>query len=171
MTRGQPERDLSSPSYTVAVVMERRRKSGGRWSRDHWQALGIVMNDGKGASGAGGTLIRQDAEREQYLYRGFSLALHRDEAESYYYNLLSERPGVFIICREDPVDNRVVPVLTRISHYEAEAYLEAGDEVHAVPMPPEIYRWVERFVLDRYQPEIKKARKRENWHGQIHGAR
>lgn len=160
----QPERIAQLRCYKIAVVMEKRRVTQGRWRTEHWQALGVVVDHGEPTRWDAALPIHRNEGTEQYLRRGFSLELHRDEAESYYYNLLSAHPSVFVICREDPATGRVEPVLTRVSHYEAQAYLEAGDEVHAVSMPPDIYRWVERFVVDNYQPEVKKARKRENWH-------
>jgi hypothetical protein len=35
--------------------------------------------------------------------------------------------------------------------------------VYAVPMPPELYRWCELFVLNHYVPEQKKKRRLKNW--------
>jgi hypothetical protein len=41
--------------------------------------------------------------------------------------------------------------------------MEVEEDVFSVPMPAEIYRWVENFVLQHYVPERRKKRKREDW--------
>jgi hypothetical protein len=61
-------------------------------------------------------------------------------------------------------------LLVSASFDEAHAYLEAEGDAEAVPMPPEIYQWVERFVLKHYVPERKVKRKRRNWSEDSHGA-
>jgi len=35
--------------------------------------------------------------------------------------------------------------------------------VFSVPMPKQVIEWVERFVMDYYDPVIKKKRKRQDW--------
>jgi hypothetical protein len=41
--------------------------------------------------------------------------------------------------------------------------METDEIVETVAMPPELYRWAERFVLEHYVPEKRKKRKRDNW--------
>ena len=57
------------------------------------------------------------------------------------------------------------PTMVSLSFDEAHAYLESEQEVFAVPVPPEIYRWAEAFVLSHYVPEKKIKRKLKNWRG------
>jgi hypothetical protein len=50
-----------------------------------------------------------------------------------------------------------------MSFDEAHAYLEGEDEIYAVDVPPELYRWTESFVISNYFPERKRKRKLRNW--------
>ena len=54
--------------------------------------------------------------------------------------------------------------LLTLSFDEAHAYLEGDENLYTVPMPPEIYRWVEAYVLAHYVPEKRTKRKRRDWH-------
>jgi hypothetical protein len=53
--------------------------------------------------------------------------------------------------------------MVTLSYDEAAAYTEVEEEVFAVPMPPEVYRWVENYVLEHYVPEKRRKRKRVDW--------
>ena len=112
-------------------------------------------------SGIRKQLIHSDADSEQFLWTGFAINLHTDAAESYYFNLMGEKPSVFVVCRLE--HGRLQPFLVTCSYDEADAYMEVDESVSAVAMPPEIYRWCEAFVLAHYVPEKKRKRKRDNW--------
>ena len=100
----------------------------------------------------------------QFLYTGFTLKLHKDEVESYYFNLMGERPSIFVICSEDE-SGQLTPFLATPSYDEATAHTEVEEHVFSLPIPPEVYRWIEQFVLEHYRPTRKKKRKRANWKG------
>jgi hypothetical protein len=71
-------------------------------------------------------------------------------------------PSVFVVCRpEDSGELRTVHVTP--SHDAAEAYMQGDGQVFAVAMPPEVYRWVEAYVLEHYVPEKRQKRKRDAW--------
>ena len=89
------------------------------------------------------------------------MSLHKDDSESYYFNLMGEKPSVFVVCRLE--HGRLRPFLVTLSYDEAASYMEVDESVSAVAMPPEIYRWCEAFVLTHYVPEKKRKRKRDNW--------
>ena len=135
-------------------VRENARVSG------RWDVAGAV--GGKTGDTVGQKLIHDDGEVRQYLCSGLRVELYRDDADSYYYNLMGERPSLFVICRQD-AGAALHPVLLTLSYDETVSYLEVDDAVYSVPMPPDIYRWVERFVLMHYVPEKKKKRKRDDW--------
>jgi hypothetical protein len=46
---------------------------------------------------------------------------------------------------------------------EASAHLEGDEQVFATPIPPEIYKELERFVVEYYVPRPRRKRKRKNW--------
>ncbi len=60
------------------------------------------------------------------------------------------------------------PVLVTLSFDAGQAYLEGDETVYNVPLPPELYRATEAFVLAHYVPEKKNKRKLENWKEQAH---
>ena len=43
------------------------------------------------------------------------------------------------------------------------AYLEGDEQVYAVEIPPELYKWTEAFVLTHYIATKKTKRKLTNW--------
>lgn len=150
--------------FPLSIVMERIKVLHGKWEDERWQASGILVG-GHISSGHGPDhVIYQDALSTQTLCSGFELKLHKDEGESYYYNLLSDHPSLFVVCRRDETDNHLFPVLVTASYDEAAAYFESEDEVFTVPMPAEVYRWVEAYVLQNYAPEPRRKRKRQEWH-------
>ena len=154
--------DPSLPDrFSVAVLIE-RRPGVSRWQPLVWVPVGLVA--GAVAEGRGNEPLRMsgDGDAELTLWRGFAVKLHRDEAESYYYNLLSPDPQAFIVMRKDE-SSRPFPALVTLSFDEANAYAEGDDDVEAVSMPPELSRWVEAFVIDNYVPEKRIKRKRRAW--------
>ena len=144
--------------------MERREVQQGRWSLPKWEAVGVLAGEHARAAGAGKTLIRSDAGREQYLWGGFALELFKDGAENYWYNLVGERPLLYIVCRYDAEnEDELVPILVTVDCGEADMHAEADDDVFAVAMPAEVYQWLEQYVVKNYVPRERKKRKRKNW--------
>jgi hypothetical protein len=43
-----------------------------------------------------------------------------------------------------------------VSYSEASSWMDGGEEVDRVPMPPELYAWVSDFVVQNYRPLPKK---------------
>ena len=106
----------------------------------------------------------QDGEIEHYLVTGLTIQLHPDECESYYHNLMSPEPGCFIVAEQnDDPDEMPVPYLASLSFDEAHAYLEGDEQVYSVPIPPELYKWAEAYVLTHYIAVRKTKRKLRNW--------
>ena len=133
--------------------------SSSPWADVSWNAVGICAVAGD----------RTDTEKtvqhgkfEQYIYNDLKLRLFIDECESYYHNLMSPQPGCFIVARESD-NGRPVPFLVSLSFDEAHAYHEGDDLVYSVPVPAELYRWTEAFIIENYIPEKRKKRKRQNW--------
>jgi hypothetical protein len=107
--------------------------------------------------------MRESGAVREHLVGGLSLRLHRDECESYYHNLASPRPQVYVMSRPDEVDGAPDPFQVSACFDEANAYAETDDDVHPVDMPAEVHAWVERFVLSHYVPEPRVKRKRRDW--------
>lgn len=150
--------------WPANVLMARRPVADNRWIDHRWEAVGIVLGEGM-AQGAdpGRTVLRRDGVQE-VLHKGFSVELHKDECESYYHNLQAPRPCCYVLTRPGEADGVPEPFLISVSFDEANAYQETDDvDAFPVDMPPELYRWMEAFVLSHYAPEPRRKRKRSNW--------
>jgi hypothetical protein len=155
--------------FPVAVIMQRSPSIVSKWSEYQWQAVGITVVDNNSDEVEGPLLIHEQGETQQYLYRGFNVRLQLDECESYYHNLMSPNPRGYVVARENE-EEVPEPFLVSMSFDEAHAYLEGDEEVYDIDIPPELYRWVEAYVLAHYVAVKRKKRKRQDWKNQ-HGSR
>jgi hypothetical protein len=133
-----------------------------RWQEGYWQVTGVVAGERSGNDADSGRQLHAATQGQQYLWTGLNVKLFRDDAESYYYNLVSDTPRVFIICSQ-VAGEPPQPVIATLSYGEATSYMETDELVESVDMPPELYRWAEQFVLEHYVPVKRKKRKRDNW--------
>lgn len=155
-------------SFKISVIME-SRPTENKWVDEVWDAVGLVALSNKDTD-AGvveeAKLVEQGGVK-QLIYSGLTIRLFLDECESYYHNLMSPEPGCFIVAREEDEEGEPsdvpIPVLVTLSFDEAHAYLEGDDTVYAVPIPSELYQWVEAYVLENYEAEKRIKRKRKNW--------
>ena len=149
--------------FPVSLVMQRRMKQNGPWSYPHWTVLGAVAGQASATQREQRRRLRLGRDgAEEGIWSGLRLALYRDAAESYWYNLVGRQPSLFVVCRPDP-DGEAAPCVVTADYDEAGAYMEADDAVHAVPMPPEIHRWLEEYVMTHYRPAPPKKRRRKSW--------
>lgn len=160
----QPHLDDPLPSrFPVGVVLE-SRPSISQWVDQIWAAVAVmVVGEPWRFKQDAPQLIQQSGSVTRYLRAGLWLQLYPDECESYYHNLMSPEPSCFVIAHSEGCDVMPDPFLVSMSYDEAHAYLEGEDEIYAVPIPAELYRWVEAFVLRNYAPEKRVKRKRKNW--------
>jgi hypothetical protein len=149
-------------SFPVSVILERREIERGPLTVPQWGIVGVVAGDEVAASGPRCTIVHSDSERTEYLWPGFQVVLYKDCADSYWYNLTAAAPSLFVICHEDD-ECELAPVLVSANYDEAGAYMEADDLVLSAPMPPEVYQWIERYVVENYVPQAPRKRKRERW--------
>jgi len=151
----------------VSVLMERRLARVGQWQQYQWECVAVVAGEDIARGDAATTLVSDDGERARFMFSGLELAMHRDGCESYWYNLQSENPYLFVVCflDEEAQDEAMAvdPVIVTASQDEANAHMEAEDLVFSVPMPSQVVQWLERYVVNHYLPETKKKRKRRDW--------
>jgi hypothetical protein len=160
-----PEQDQQVPfdqGFPVAVVLGYRPQAADPPDGPAGEVVGVVAGAATEGAGVSRLLIHSGPGGEQYLWTGFRLQLHRDGAESYYFNLVSDRPSVFVICRPGR-DGRLKPALLTLGYDEAAAYMEVDELVARVAMPAEVYRWAESFVMQHYVPQRKNKRRRDDW--------
>lgn len=151
-------RAKAAETFPLSILMCYRQSQQQRWSVGQWIVGGVVT----GQHGTEPHPVHADAPNE-VLWPGFKVQLFIDAAESYYCNLMADKPSVFVLCRHDEADDQLTPCLATVSYDEATSYMEVDEHVFSVPMPPEMYRWLEAFVLKHYVPEEKKKRKRVDW--------
>ena len=138
---------MDKPSFPLAVVMQWRRLNN-RWVEGAWEPWSVLPGE-RGETSP--RVLVAEPDLAQWLYPGFRLVLHRDEAAGYHFNVTAQDPRVFVLWRED--GERGVPLEVTASYDEASRWLDAGHSVDGVAMPREIYAWVGRYVEDNYRPE------------------
>ena len=119
----------------------------------------VVISGNRNADEVELTLINEDDGVSQYLYVGFDIDLFKDDLESYTANLRAHKPSVFVICEHGDEIDEIRP----LSYDEMASYVEVDEPVFDIPIPSDIYHWVESFVLENYRPEERKKRRREKW--------
>ena len=140
---------MSKPNFQVAVVMQRRAVQN-RWIDCVWDPSGVLASDERGEP----RQLRDEPGLSQWLHPGFTLQLHRDEAEGYYLNVSGPAPSVFVLWRMD--EERGLPLDVTVSSEEAGRWLDGGHSVDRVAMLPAIFAWVGDYVEHNYRPEPKK---------------
>jgi hypothetical protein len=121
-----------------------------RWIDCVWEPSGVLASDERG----GPRQLRDEPGLSQWLHPGFTLQLHRDEAEGYYLNVSGPAPSVFVLWRMD--EDRGLPLDVTVSSEEAGRWLDGGHSVDRVAMLPAIFAWVGDYVEHNYRPEPKK---------------
>jgi len=149
-------REIAIP---VSVLTFRQETAGG----PRFGVTGVVATSVSSGGGPGCTVLRVQGDTTHYLWSGHAIQLYRDAVESYYFNLVGERPAVFVIC--DQREDSLKPALVTLSYDDASSHMEVDEQVYSLPIPAEVYRMVEHFVLDHYVPEKKLKRKRDDWKG------
>lgn len=150
-----------SRTIPVGLVLE-RRKIDNPWQNYRWSAVSVIV----GAPDVGEwTLLEQGLDFERYHAATLPLTLYRKETESYKVNL-SGQPSVYVVLRnnDDPDSPyEVYPFLATASAYEAQDYLDSGEEtVESVPMPEGLIAWVQDFCDTHHEDEVFIKRKRSD---------
>lgn len=143
--------------------MERREKTRGRWSFTEWQVTGILPSHEHSGKSPVKTLVHKDDESQQYLWSDFVIELIKDGAESYWNNLMASKPVLFVVCRDDEDSGELAPFLVTANYDEIIGYQEVDDQVFTVSIPADIYRWLERFIVNHYIPPQRRKRQRVQW--------
>ena len=152
-------------SLPVSVILSRKTVSRGALSIPSWSAVAVLAGESLASDGARGTMVRDDGDEKHFLWTGLSLEFFRDSAQSYWSNLVGQRPALYVICHEQE-DGDLFPASVTADHDEAGATIEGSDPVFTVPIPPEIYLRLEEFVVEHHMPKPPRKRKRKNWTGE-----
>ena len=141
---------MHQPRFDVSVVMQRRRIEN-RWQSDMWEPVAVLPernpeNVPKRVSGSDGV--------ERWLFPELPVVLRREEAEGYYLNISTSQPRVFVMWQFE--EELGVPQEVSASYNDACSWLDAGEQVDSVAMPPEMYDAVSAFAREHYRPEPRK---------------
>ena len=153
----------SDTRFPVSVVIERREKKRSRWSYTEWKATAVLTGNTIENGRPEKHLLYEDAECRRYLWKNFVIELLKDGADSYWNNLMATNPALFVFCRADEETEEVEPFLVTANYDEIIGYLEVEDEVFSVPIPQQIYQWLERYIVNNYIPPERRKRRRVNW--------
>lgn len=148
--------------------MEGREKRRDRWSFVEWGAAGVLTGAEHLSDSSQRLVIHEEEGSRRILWTNFVIKLFKDAAESYWSNLMAEQPSMFIVCRRSEADEEPEPFLVTVDYDEIIGYQEVDDEVYRLPLPADIYQWLERYVVNNYVPEVKRKRKRTEWSDSTH---
>ncbi len=150
-------------SMPVGIVVERRELQN-RWQKVAWKPIGVLP--GAPAIGESKVLLRGEGW-VHYHMATLPLELHRRETLAYKTNLNDRTPRLYVVLRvsEDPDDTEEVrPFLVTASPFQAQDYLDAGDDIiEGVTMPDAVVAWVQAFCDHHHVDEPFKKRKRKRY--------
>ena len=86
--------------YPVSAVMESTRSKRGPWHVPVWRLIGFVAGQYVSGDSPQRLPVHTGEGQTQWLWTGLNVALFRDSAESYWYDLVGRRPSLFLVCRE-----------------------------------------------------------------------
>ena len=151
---------MSPLRFPVAVIMQRIPLAS-RWADERWEAVAVEPCDDALPAQA---LLSDAADGKRWRCTGHVIELHPTEAEGYYLNVSTREPKVFVLWRMaepgDDAEPRARPLIVTVSYAEAARFLDAGEQVDAVPIPAAIFAALESFVVAHYRPEPRKNVKR-----------
>ena len=147
--------------FAVAVLMRCTPTPENRWIDARWDVIGVLPARLAATRDPLPATV-DPAPHRISRHDGLTMALHPDECESYYHNLMVEDPRCFVVCRDDEQEVPQ-PILVTASFDEANAYAEGDERVDSVPMAPDLLAAIESFVLNHYVPTKRLKRKRQDW--------
>lgn len=129
---------------------------------EQWRVQGVVVGQRFASDQIRCLRMRSAPEGDLYMWMGYHLKLRKASVEDYAYNVNSPEPVVFVIARQDEADGlrplQVTVSLDDAQNLDATDLRSVDEQVARVAMPPEVYRWLERFVLDHYVPRKRKRK-------------
>jgi Protein of unknown function (DUF3305) len=151
----------------LGVVLE-RRKTDHPWQDFTWRPVGVVPG-APACDPRGAWKLLRDGDGWEHFHSGtLTLSLFRKETEAYKVNLSQQPPRIFVVLRAEEEAGGAhdyVPCLVTASPYEAQDYLDSGEEiVEAVPMPPDVVAFVQGYIDAHHvdEPFYKRKRKRHD---------
>lgn len=155
-------------SLSVTVLLEKRLIARKQWQIPSWYLHGVVVGESMTHQASSGAKVGETEQGHNvYSFGGYKVTLYKDACERYWHALIGDKPLVYVVCNEevesDEHDLPVEPKLVTIDYDEALSHAETDDLVISTRIPGELYRYMEAFVLQHYQPKPFHKRKRKKW--------
>ena len=139
-----------------------KQESSHPWSDSTWSLVGLVPGMSQDE------LAGYESQGELHIWPDLLLNLYILHCDSYYHNLISEQPKVYLVCNQDE-EGLLKPVVLTVDYDEAASYMETNEQVFNTQISADLCQWVEQFVLTHYQPEERKVRRRKKLHDESKG--
>jgi len=147
-------------SMPVGVVI-RRTPGVTRWAKYGWRGVAVLP----GAPAESWKELRREGDAVDFHVGTRMLDLWRSEAEAYLAALSARVPSVYAVLRKVPGAAPEQPfelILVTASPYEAQDYMEGGEEiVEQIPMPEGLMGWIGAFVDAHYEEQTFVKRQRD----------
>jgi len=150
----------ASVSLPLGIVI---RKAPGvtRWASWSWKAVAVLP----GAEDVHWRELRREGDAVEYHAATVPLELWPTDTEAYLNGLSAKTPAICVVlsATTDPNAAQEVEVLlATASPYEAQDYLDSGEEiVELVPMPEGLVAFIRDFVEQHHEDEKFVKRKRD----------
>ena len=158
---------LSSKNQAVlplGIVVERRAVDN-PWIDHSWKPIAVIPGAGSLSPLDDWTTLRSGEGWAHFHAGTLNLNLFPKETEGYKVNLSQSPPRLYVGLRaeeEGECDHEMVPFLVTACPYEAQDYLDSGEElVEAVPMPEGVIAFVQNYVERHHVDEKFHKRKRK----------
>lgn len=155
-----------SVSLPLGVVLERRALDN-PWHSHAWRPVAVIPGAAPLDPGGSWSLLRSGDGWDRFHAGTLKLELFPRETEGYRTNLSQEPPRLFVVLRsQDEADSPhdFVPFLVTACPYEAQDYLDSGDDiVEPVAMPDAVIAFVQDYVDRHHVDEPFHKRKRKRW--------
>lgn len=158
----------NKPAIEVAVVMRKERIEGAmsRWQPWRWSLAEVIAN--QPGFGSSPTRLHTTDDEERWLHPGYTVTLHKDDAEGYYLNATTPAPGWFVLWRleeeatvaDEPIAR---PLEVSLSYHDAGRWLDAQETVEQVPVSPEVVEWMQAFAQEHYVIEPKRRKRPDSF--------
>ena len=142
-----------------------------QWQTWRWVLHDVVLHDQASheqLQGSSPKCIRHSEDEQVWLHPGFTVSLHRDDAQGYYLNSTSPAPCWFVLWRmeEEPrISDEVmaVPVMVSLSYHDAGRWLDAQEQVEQVPAPTAVVDWMRAYAQAHWEVEPKRRKRPDSF--------
>lgn len=153
-------------SLPLGVVLE-RRKVDNPWQDYAWRPVTVIPGAAPLAPEGTWTQLSEGDGWVHFHAGTLPLELFPRETEGYKLNLSQNPPRIFVVLRsgeDQDCAHDVVPFLVTVCPYEAQDYLDSGEElVEPVIMPEGVVAFVQSYVEAHHVDEVFQKRKRKRY--------